>query len=641
MSTTRREHRLPVKQLVILSICRFAEPIALTSVFPYMPELMESFGIPENDIARWAGIASSTFSLCQAFTGLIWGAASDRYGRKPIILFGLFNTMWTMLLWGFSVNLPMALAARALQGLTNGNVGILRTTVAELCPWKELQPRAFSVMPLVYTVGAIFGPTLGGALSNPLRVDPRKPRGSKFLERFPYVLPNLVAATFFMTGIIIGWLFLKETLESKRGKKDLGLRTGEKITGFVGRMVGRKRKEKDSGGEREPLLGQRKVDAEIPFDSNVVGEVNKKKKPTIRDVLTYQTTLNLVVYTLLALYTLAFDQLLPVFMHHTPQFHDDPDRSLPLKFAGGFGIDSRRIGLIFTIFAISSTLCQFLLFPPLARRLGVLTCLRIAFLIFPVVFFITPFVSLIPDPTAREATMVALLMVRGVGGTFAFPTSTIMLTNSAASLSVLGTINGLATSVSAVGRAVGPTIGGGLFTWGVKRGYVIVPFWTLSLIALGAAVPTFWLVEGKGFGGEDDDVDDSEEEEESVMNAENIERGGAPLPQNACAIEEAALSESEFGEPADMNILSYCSTRSSVAAASEEGDGFSDEEEHAGRRRSSQLEGLRSASQQGRRRGVRRRSSVPIGMGQGFRRYSSNLGISGAIGGGGASWGGT
>jgi MFS family permease len=275
-----------------------------------MPELMESFGVPENDIARWAGIASSTFSICQAFTGLIWGAASDRYGRKPIILLGLFNTMWTMLLWGFSVNLPMALAARALQGLTNGNVGILRTTVAELCPWKELQPRAFSVMPLVYTIGAIFGPTLGGGLANPLQIDPRKPRGDAFLERFPYVLPNLVAAIFFTFGIIVGWLFLKETLESKKHQQDLGLRTGAKLTAFVRKFLGLSKKEQIIHGEREPLLAQQKAaNNQGSSLSSVANEVSKDNKPKIRDVLTYQTTLNLVVYTLLALYTIAFDQV--------------------------------------------------------------------------------------------------------------------------------------------------------------------------------------------------------------------------------------------------------------------------------------------------------------------------------------------
>jgi MFS family permease len=75
-----------------------------------------------------------------------------------VILIGLCNTMITTLIWGFSTSLPMAITARALQGLGNGNVGILRTVVAELCPWKELQPRAFSIMPLVYTIGAVVGP---------------------------------------------------------------------------------------------------------------------------------------------------------------------------------------------------------------------------------------------------------------------------------------------------------------------------------------------------------------------------------------------------------------------------------------------------------------------------------------------------
>ncbi|KAI2480533.1 MFS general substrate transporter [Pyrenophora tritici-repentis] len=301
------DHQLPVKQLVILSICRFAEPIALTSVFPYVPELMESFGIPQNDIARWAGIASSSFSICQAFTGILWGAASDRYGRKPIILFGLFNTMWTMLLWGFSVNLPMALAARALGGLSNGNVGILRTTVAELCPWKELQPRAFSVMPLVWTVGATFGPTLGGALANPLGVDPRKPRGDAFLARFPYVLPNIVAAGFFTTGILVGWLFLQETLESKKHAPDLGLRTGAKLTAFFRRVLHLPSNKKHTQSEREPLLSQQKPrDSETTVDATIKV---KEKSPTIRDALTYQTSLNLIVYTLLAMYTQAYDQV--------------------------------------------------------------------------------------------------------------------------------------------------------------------------------------------------------------------------------------------------------------------------------------------------------------------------------------------
>ncbi|KAF3051275.1 hypothetical protein E8E11_010716 [Didymella keratinophila] len=606
--------KLPVKQLVILSICRFAEPIALTSVWPYVPELMERFGVPENEIARWAGLTSAIFSICQAFTGLIWGAASDHFGRKPIILLGLFNTMWTMLLWGFSTNLPMAMTARALQGLGNGNVGILRTTVAELCPWKELQPRAFSVMPLVYTVGAIFGPTLGGALSNPLRLDPRQPGGDSLLERFPYCLPNLVAAVFFTIGIVVGWLFLQETLEGRKDHQDLGLRTGARLVASIHKLLGIEKKKGSLESEREPLLGQQKVvnGASATVDDAII--MTKSEKPGIRDVLTYQTTLNLVVYTILALYSIAYDQLIPVFLHHPPQGLDDPNVSLPFKFSGGFGIDSRRIGAMFTLFAVASTLFQFLLFPPLARNLGVLNCLRIAFLIYPVVFFVTPFVSLIPDHTAKEVVMIVLLIVRGLAGTFAFPTSTIMLTNSAASLQVLGTINGVATSVSAIGRASGPAIGGGLFTWGVKRGYIVVPFWTLTVISLVAAVPTWWLEEGKGFGGDDDESED--EDDGSTVDDEESATAPRAIPEDI-----AVRSESEFGEPGA--ILSYTSTRRSSAALSDEDDEIDDLER---RRSSTRLQGTRSHS---RGSNVRRRSSIPIGMGQGLRRYSSNLGSTG------------
>ncbi|KAF2789168.1 MFS general substrate transporter [Melanomma pulvis-pyrius CBS 109.77] len=631
------ERRLPVKQLAILSICRFAEPIALTSVYPYLPEMIESFGIPENDIAWWAGLTSAIFSLCQGFTSISWGAASDRFGRKPIILIGLVNTMIMMVVWGFSTNLPMAITARALQGLGNGNVGILRTMVAELCPWKELQPRAFSIMPLVYTIGAVFGPTLGGMFSNPLKVDPRHPRRDKFLERYPYALPNLVAASFFCISIATGWLFLKESLAAKRNDRDYGLIIGAKITAWFRKTFRISKRQKKLHSERQPLLANQKTlgdEEAAPGMSLIVHKT--EKPPSIRDVLSYQTTLNLIVYTILAFYTISYDQLLPVFMHHPPQSLDDPKVSFPFKFSGGFGINSQRIGGIFTIFAISSMLCQFLIFPPLTQHLGVLTCLRISFLIFPFVFFVTPFIALLPTRFSKEMAMTVLLMIRGVGGTFAFPTSTILITNSAPSLRILGTLNGVATTVSALGRTAGPATCGSLFTYGLKKGYVIIPFWTLSAIALLACIPTFWLVEGKGFG------DDPDPDVESVVSAT------ASLEDSLEDSEDDAnVSESEYGEP--TNLLSYTSTHSSADVASDddvdmsEGEGWS---RHHGRRESSSTIGHVRSHSHGRRRisrtgrTLRRRSSVPLGMGTGFRRLSSNLGSTG-IGAGGASWGGT
>lgn len=90
MAKKFKARKLPIPQLFVLSICRFAEPIALTSVFPYLPEMIESFNVPKDAVSKWAGIASAVFSLSQAVTGVLWGRASDRYGRKPVILCAMY-----------------------------------------------------------------------------------------------------------------------------------------------------------------------------------------------------------------------------------------------------------------------------------------------------------------------------------------------------------------------------------------------------------------------------------------------------------------------------------------------------------------------------------------------------------------------
>lgn len=81
--------------------------------------------------------------------------------------------------------------------------------VAELVPHKSLQARAFSIMPLVWCVGSVFGPILGGALASPVEKYPALFGDSNFLKRFPFALPNLVSAVVFAGGVTVGVLFLK------------------------------------------------------------------------------------------------------------------------------------------------------------------------------------------------------------------------------------------------------------------------------------------------------------------------------------------------------------------------------------------------------------------------------------------------
>lgn len=87
--------------------------------------MIESLNVPQDQVAKWAGIAASMFPLAQTLTAVPWGRASDIYGRKPVILLGLTSTMVTSLLWGFSRTLWMAIVVRAFAGAGNGNVGIM------------------------------------------------------------------------------------------------------------------------------------------------------------------------------------------------------------------------------------------------------------------------------------------------------------------------------------------------------------------------------------------------------------------------------------------------------------------------------------------------------------------------------------
>jgi hypothetical protein len=74
---------------------------------------------------------------------------------------------------------------------------------------KELQPRAFSVMPLVWSIGSIFGPAFGGFFANPAENLPGLFGGNKLFIKFPFALPNMIAAVFFSISITVGYFFLK------------------------------------------------------------------------------------------------------------------------------------------------------------------------------------------------------------------------------------------------------------------------------------------------------------------------------------------------------------------------------------------------------------------------------------------------
>ena len=583
--------------------------------------MIESFHVPTDQIAKLAGLLAATFSLSQCLTGIAWGRASDRFGRKPVIIMGLTCTMIGSILFGFSRSLAWAFTARCIQGLSNGNVGIIRTAVAELVPQRELQPRAFSVMPLVWNIGSIFGPALGGALVYPTDKIPWLVGKSKLFEEYPFAFPNLVCSILFLVGISTGVLFLRETLEEKRHKKDYGLALGRLLTRCCSKKRTHKPRTQLSIDQSQPFLADTSDDIEDPRPGQSPTSPTLKPKQSgsqWREVFSYQSNLNLLVYTLLAMHSVAFDQLLPIFMHHPTQTINDPGVHLPFKFAGGFGIDSSRIGVLFMMYGIYGMTIQFAFFPPIARRFGVLNCLKGCALTFPLVYIATPFTSLLPTNAWRQGAMMVLMLFKGWCAIFAFPCSTILLTNSATSLKILGTLNGVATSISAIGRAAGPALAGAAFTGGVDIGYVIISWWFLASVAIIGAIPIFWLEEMEGFGSNESSTETSDTEDDQALE----------------------LTGEDEITSADQPLIRKVPPHGAVESLVAEPDQLLDEEavltETTSRSSQKQSQHRESFSL--------RRIPSPIGMGPGVhpagaRRYSSDLGASrSGFGAGGTSY---
>ena len=116
------------------------------------------------------------------------------------------------------------------------------------------------------------------------------------------------------------------------------------------------------------------------------------------------------------------------------------------------------------------------------------------------------------------------MLFKAAGIIIAFPSTTILLTNSCISLRILGTLNGVATTFSGLGRALGPSTTGWAFSWGADNGYIVTAYFFLGLVAAIGAIPVFMIVEGDGPsvtpplspGGSQTDHDESDETEDDA-----------------------------------------------------------------------------------------------------------------------------
>lgn len=204
----------------------------------------------------------------------------------------------------------------------------------------------------------------------------------------------------------------------------------------------------------------------------------------------------------------AFTNLWTLFLS-TPRasLEQKAARSLPWVFTGGLGMPAATVGVATSILGILGMALQIFLYPLVHARLGTLRGFRWFLLLFPVAYFLAPYLAVLPssseapEPASGAAiwiymTLVQLLQV--MARTITLPASIILLNNCSPHPSVLGLVHGLGQSVSAGFRTVGPVVGGWWYGSGLETGMVGASWWAVALVsALGCAAALF-IYEGSG-----------------------------------------------------------------------------------------------------------------------------------------------
>lgn len=238
---------------------------------------------------------------------------------------------------------------------------------------------------------------------------------------------------------------------------------------------------------------------------------------------------------------MTFDAMLPTLLStKTP---DNPlPWKLPFKFVSGYGLDTKQIGIILSVQGVYSMISTVFLFPVVVRKLSALGLFRLITLSYPILYITTPYLVLLPTPW-RMAGVYGVVIWKCTFATMAYPSNAILLTNSAPSLLMLGTINGVAASTASLSRTFGPTVSGFLFSAGLRLGYSGLAWWCSAVIALAGAVISLSMTDKGGRM----DIDEKSDEEQELGFEDQI--------LDHCALDSAiAAAETRVSNDEDDQI---------------------------------------------------------------------------------------
>lgn len=174
--------------LITIFTTVFIDLLGFGIVIPLLPIYSKAYGAPE-----WMlGLLFASFSAMQFLFAPMWGRVSDRIGRRPVLLGGLFGTAGSYVLFAFADSMPLLFASRILAGFFGANVSTAQAYIADVTTDKD-RSKGMGLIGAAFGLGFTMGPLIGGELVN-----------------ISHMGPGLLAAGLSLAAASFGYFNLKE-----------------------------------------------------------------------------------------------------------------------------------------------------------------------------------------------------------------------------------------------------------------------------------------------------------------------------------------------------------------------------------------------------------------------------------------------
>ncbi len=176
----------------------FVDMLGFGLILPLLPYLAATYGASPLII----GLIGAAYPLGQFIGAPLVGRLSDRFGRKPLLLFSIAGTFLSLLMLGFARSIAVILLSRFFDGLTGGNITVAQAYIADTTDEKN-RAKGMGLIGAAFGLGFILGPASGG-----------------FLSQWGYSVPAFFSAGLSAINMILITVLLKESLaKEKRVKK--------------------------------------------------------------------------------------------------------------------------------------------------------------------------------------------------------------------------------------------------------------------------------------------------------------------------------------------------------------------------------------------------------------------------------------